>query len=128
VIDLNLLRENPDAVKASQRARGRDEAIVDRAVELDTKKRKALADYEALRAEQNAHSKLVASAPKEEKAKLVAAASELSSKVKAANEHSNLAAEELDSVLFQIENVVIDGVPPGGEDNFFVIKMILFVH
>jgi seryl-tRNA synthetase len=44
VIDLNLLRENPDAIKASQRARGRVEAIVDKALELDTKKRKALAD------------------------------------------------------------------------------------
>jgi seryl-tRNA synthetase len=124
VIDLNLLRENPDAIKASQRARGRDEAIVDKALELDTKRRKALADYEALRAEQNAHSKLVASAPKEEKAKLVASASELSSKVKTANELSNSAAEELDKVVFDIENVVLEGVPAGGEENFVVIKEV----
>jgi seryl-tRNA synthetase len=124
VIDLNLLRENPDAIKASQRARGRDEAIVDKALELDTKKRKALADYETLRAKQNAHSKLVASAPKEEKAKLVASASELSSKVKAANEQSNLSAEELDKVLLEIENVVLDGVPAGGEDDYVVIKEV----
>ncbi len=124
MIDLNLLRENPDAIKASQRARGRDEAIVDKALELDTKRRKALADYEALRAEQNAHSKLVASAPKEEKAKLVASASELSSKVKTANELSNSAAEELDKVVFDIENVVLEGVPAGGEENFVVIKEV----
>ena len=124
MIDLNLLRENPDAIKASQRARGRDEAIVDKALELDTKKRKALADYETLRAKQNAHSKLVASAPKEEKAKLVASASELSSKVKAANEQSNLSAEELDKVLLEIENVVLDGVPAGGEDDYVVIKEV----
>jgi seryl-tRNA synthetase len=124
VIDLNLLRENPDAIKESQRARGRDEAIVDKAIELDTKKRKALADYETLRAEQNAHSKLVASAPKEEKAKLVASASELSSKVKAANELSNSAAENLDKVLFDIENVVLQGVPAGGEEDYVVIKEV----
>jgi seryl-tRNA synthetase len=124
VIDLNLLRDNPDAVKTSQRARGRDEAIVDKALELDTKKRKALADYETLRAEQNANSKLVASAPKEEKAQLVASASELSSKVKAANELSNTAAEDLDKVLFEIENVVLHGVPAGGEDDYVVIKEV----
>jgi seryl-tRNA synthetase len=122
VIDLNLLRDNPDAVKTSQRARGRDEGIVDKALQLDAKKRKALADYETLRAEQKAHSKLVASAPKEEKAQLVASASELSSRVKAANEQSNSASEELDKVLFEIENVVLEGVPAGGEDDYVVIK------
>jgi len=124
VIDLNLLRENPDAVKASQRARGRDEKIVDQAVELDAKRRKALADFESLRAEQNAHSKLVATAPKDQKASLVAEAGALSAKVKAANELAGSAAEELDRVIWQIENVVLDGVPSGGEADYVVLKEI----
>jgi seryl-tRNA synthetase len=124
VIDLNLLRENPDAVKASQRARGRDEKIVDQAVELDAKRRKALADFESLRAEQNAHSKLVATAPKDQKASLVAEAGALSAKVKAANELAGSAAEELDRVIWQIENVVLEGVPVGGEADYVVIKEV----
>lgn len=124
MIDLNLLRENPDAVKASQRARGRDEKIVDQAVELDAKRRKALADFESLRAEQNAHSKLVATAPKDQKASLVAEAGALSAKVKAANELAGSAAEELDRVIWQIENVVLDGVPSGGEADYVVLKEI----
>ena len=124
MIDLNLLRENPDAIKVSQRARGRDEGIVDQAVAADSKRRKALAEFETLRAEQNAHSKLVSTAPKDEKAALVAAAQELANKVKAANERANLAAEELDKIIWQIENVVIEGVPVGGEDDFVVIKEV----
>ena len=124
MIDLNLLRENPDAVKASQRARGRDEKIVDQAVELDAKRRKALADFESLRAEQNAHSKLVATAPKDQKASLVAEAGALSAKVKAANERAGSAAEELDRVIWQIENVVLEGVPVGGEADYVVIKEV----
>jgi seryl-tRNA synthetase len=124
VIDLNLLRENPEAIKASQRARGRDEKIVDQAVELDAKRRKALADFESLRAEQNAHSKLVATAPKDQKASLVAEAGALSAKVKAANELAGSAAEELDRVIWQIENVVLDGVPAGGEADYVVIKEV----
>jgi seryl-tRNA synthetase len=124
VIDLNLLRENPEAIKASQRARGRDEKLVDQAVELDAKRRKALADFESLRAEQNAHSKLVATAPKDEKASLVAEAGALSAKVKAANEMAGSAAEELDRVIWQIENVVLDGVPAGGEADYVVIKEV----
>jgi seryl-tRNA synthetase len=124
VIDLNLLRENPDAIKASQRARGRDEKLVDQAVELDTKRRKALADFESLRAEQNAHSKLVATAPKDQKASLVAEAGALSAKVRAANELAGSAADELDRIIWQIENVVLDGVPPGGEADYVVIKEV----
>ncbi len=124
MIDLNLLRENPEAIKASQRARGRDEKIVDQAVELDANRRKALADFESLRAEQNAHSKLVATAPKDQKASLVAEAGALSAKVKAANELAGSAAEELDRVIWQIENVVLDGVPAGGEADYVVIKEV----
>jgi seryl-tRNA synthetase len=124
VIDLNLLRENPEAIKASQRARGRDEKIVDQAVELDSKRRKALADFESLRAEQNSHSKLVATAPKDQKAGLVAEAGALSAKVKAANEIAGSAAEELDRIMWQIENVVLDGVPSGGEADYVVIKEV----
>ena len=110
MIDLNLLRENPEAIKASQRARGRDEKLVDQAAEEDAKRRKALAEFESLRAEQNAHSKLVSTAPKEEKAALVAAAQELAAKVKVANEAANLAAEELDKIVWQIENLLAKDV------------------
>jgi seryl-tRNA synthetase len=124
VIDLNLLRENPEAIKASQRARGRGEKIVDQAVELDAKRRKALADFESLRAEQNAHSKIVATAPKDQKTRLVAEAGALSAKVKAANELAGSAAEDLDRVIWQIENVVLDGVPAGGQDDYVVIKEV----
>jgi seryl-tRNA synthetase len=124
VIDLNLLRESPDVIKASQRARGREESLVDQAVNSDTKRRKALAEFETLRAEQNAHSKLVSSASKDQKSELVAAAQDLASKVKAANELANTAAEELDAILWKIENVVSEGVPSGGEKDFVVLKEV----
>jgi len=124
VIDLNLLRENPDAIKASQRARGREESLVDQAAQADAKRRKALADYETLRAEQNSHSKLVSTAPKEQKAELVAAAQDLATRVKSANELVNTASEELDAIIWKIENVVLDGVPTGGEKDFVVVKEV----
>jgi seryl-tRNA synthetase len=124
MIDLNLLREAPDAIKASQRARGRQESLVDQAVDADTKRRKALAEFETLRAEQNTHSKLVSTAPKDQKAELVAAAQDLASKVKAANELANTASEDLDVILWKIENVVSEGVPSGGEKDFVVLKEV----
>jgi seryl-tRNA synthetase len=124
VIDLNLLRENPEAIRASQRARGADVELVDRAVELESQRRQSLNDFEKLRAEQNAHGKLVAAAPKEQKAELVAQAQELAAKVKAADAAATAAQEELDKILLKIENVVIEDVPQGGEENFVVIKEV----
>jgi seryl-tRNA synthetase len=124
VIDLNLLREDPAAIKASQRARGAAESLVDEAQAADASYRKALTEFENLRAEQNAHSKLVAQAPKEEKQALVAAAQELSARVKAADAAAGEAQVALDKLIWQIENVVIAGVPEGGEDDYVVLKEV----
>ena len=124
MIDLNLLRENPDAIKASQRARGASELLVDEAVKADADWRSALQNFETLRAEQNASSKAVAQAAKEDKATLVAAAQELAASVKAAEANANAAAEARDRILWQIENVVIAEIPSGGEENFKVLKEV----
>ena len=124
MIEINLLRENPDLIKASQAARGADVGLVDLAAELAEQKKVALQQFETLRAKQNAHGKLVAQAPKEEKAALVAQAQELSADVKKQEAAANLAEQELMVVLHKIENVVLDGVPAGGEENFQVIKEV----
>lgn len=124
MIDPALLRENPDAIKASQRARGADESLVDDAANADVAWRKALLEFENLRAEQNAASKLVAASPKEEKAALVASMQELSARVKAADAAAAEAQTALDEVLWKIENVVAEGVPAGGEDDYVVLREV----
>jgi seryl-tRNA synthetase len=124
VIDPNLLRENPDAIKASQRARGNDESLVDQAVAADAAWRKALQEFESLRAEQNAAAKAVGAASKEERPALIAAGQVMAEKVKAASETADAAQKHLDEIIWKIENVVIDGVPAGGEENFTVVKEV----
>lgn len=124
MIDLNLLREGPDLVRASQAARGSDEGLVDLAITLDSKKRSALLEYETLRAQQNAHGKLVAAAPREEKTALIAKGQQMASDVKILEANANLAETELMLVLNQIENVIIEGVPAGGEENFILVREV----
>ena len=124
MIDPNLLRENPEAIKASQRARGNDEAIVDEAAKADATWRKLLQEFETLRAEQNAAAKLVGGASKEDRPALIAAGQVLADKVKAAQEIANAAEARLNELMWKIENVVISGVPSGGEENFKVIKEV----
>jgi seryl-tRNA synthetase len=124
VIDPQLLRDNPDVLRASQQARGESVELVDRAVEADAARRSAITEFEALRAEQNAHGKRVAAAPRDEKPALVAAAQELAARVKAAQS----AAAEADAAFAElaraIANPVLDGVPAGGEDDYVVLREV----
>ena len=124
MIDPQLLRDNPDAIRASQRARGADEALVAKAAEADGQRRQALAEFERLRAEQNAHSKLVAAAPKEQKAELVAQAQSMAAAVKAAEAQANEADAALQELILQIENIVLEGVPAGKEENFVTLREV----
>jgi len=124
MIDANLLRENPEVIKDSQRARGADVALVDKAVAADKTWREALVTFENLRAEQNAKSKLVAAAAKEDKAALIEQSQKLAADVKAAEAEASNKEKELSEIIWQIENVVISGVPAGGEDDYVVIKEV----
>lgn len=117
-----LLRDNPELIKRSQVARGESPDTVDVAVEADRARRAAITAFEELRAAQNAHGKRVAQAPKEEKAALVAEAKQLSEQVKQA-QHAVTAAEEASTEAFAaLENIVIEGVPAGGEDDFITLR------
>jgi seryl-tRNA synthetase len=122
VIDPVLLRENPELVKRSQEARGHSSETVDAALDADRERRAAITAFEELRAAQNSHGKRVAQAPKEEKAALVAEAKELSEQVKQAQQRVTVAEEAADAALSRIENIVIDGVPAGGEADFVTLR------
>ncbi|WP_449278312.1 serine--tRNA ligase [Leucobacter sp. GX24907] len=122
MIDPVLLRNDPETVKRSQRARGNDESVVDRALAADAARRAALTEYETLRAEQNQFGKQVKAASKEEKPALIAKAQELAAAVKAADARAKVAEEEFTGLSLAIENLVIDGVPEGGEENFVTLR------
>ena len=83
MIDLKLLREDPDRVRASQRARGEDPALVDALLDADATRRAVISAADNLRAEQKAASKQVGAASAEERPALLARAKELAEQVKA---------------------------------------------
>ena len=124
MIDPQLLRDDPDAVRASQIARGESAALVDSAIAADVARRAAITTFEAIRAEQNAFGKTVAAAAKDEKPALVAQAQVLAASVKEHQSLVNAAEAAFDDVMFRIQNVVLDGVPAGGEDDFVVLREV----
>jgi seryl-tRNA synthetase len=124
VIDPQLLRDNPEAVRRSQEARGASVTLVDDAVAADVARRAAIGEFESLRAEQNAFGKTVASAPKDEKQALVAQAQQRAASVKAAQQAANDAESEFIRLAGAIQNPVIEGVPAGGEENFVTLREV----
>lgn len=124
MIDPQLLRENPQALKDSQIARGANPDLVDRAVAAESARRAAIAEFEQLRAEQNKFSKEVGRASKEERPALLEQVQELAAAVKSADQSAQQAEAAYLEQVGAIDNLVIDGVPAGGEDDFVVLKEV----
>jgi len=124
VIDIKLLREDPDTVRASQRARGEDAGIVDQILAAEEQRRSSLTAYEQLRAEQKSIGKDVARAQGEEKQALLARTKDLSARVKELDASATAAQQEFDTLLKRVGNIIEPGVPSGGEDDYAVREII----
>jgi len=124
VIDLKLLRENPDAVRVSQQKRGEDPALVHTLLAADTARRTAIANADSLRADQKAASKKVGGASPDERPALLQQAKGLAEQVKAAESRQAEAEATFTAAHMAISNVIIDGVPAGGEDDYAVLDVV----
>jgi len=122
VIDLKTLRENPDAIRHSQKVRGEDVAVVDQLIEADALSKAALSEFETIRAEQNALSKSVGAARGDEKTALLENAKELANKVKAADAKRSELEAKAREYLLKISNLIDLDAPVGGEEDFKVIE------
>ncbi|ALM40136.1 Seryl-tRNA synthetase [Streptomyces sp. FR-008] len=121
VIDLRLLREDPDRVRASQRARGEDVALVDALLSADERRRSSGVRFDELRSEQKSLGKLIPKATGDEKTELLKKAGELSAAVKAADAEKDEADQEAKQLLLRLGNLVHPDVPVGGEEDFAVL-------
>jgi len=124
VIDLKLLRENPDAVRQSQRSRGEDPALVDTLLAADTARRTAISTADSLRAEQKAVSREVGKASADKRPALLQQARDLADEVKAAEAKQADAEATFTAAHMAISNVIIDGVPAGGEEDYRVLDVV----
>ena len=124
MIDLKVLRENPEVMKKSQTVRGENPDLVDATLAADDARRAALSEYELLRAEQNVISKSVASAKGDEKAALLEKAKSLSASVKNAEAKKNEAEVRAKDTLIGLSNFIDPIAPVGGEADFKVIEEV----
>ena len=124
MIDLRLLRDDPDRVRASQVARGDDPALVDALLFADEVRRAAVTRADGLRGEQKAVSQSVRGASAQERPAVLARAQALAAEVKEAEAGQTDADAALRAAHLAISNVVLDGVPPGGEADFVLLEQV----
>ena len=99
MIDVKVLRFDPDRVRSSQRARGESESLVDDLIKADEARRNAIAQFEELRAEQKALGKRVAQARGEDRTALLSRSKELADMVKNAEAAQNEISIAFDQML-----------------------------
>lgn len=120
MIDLRLVRDDPERVRASQQIRGEDPALVDALLAADDRRRTTVQRADALRAEQRTLGRQVAQAGGADRAALLERARTLAGEVKAAEAAQNEADAALRAAHLALPNVVLDGVPAGGEADYVV--------
>ncbi len=123
MIDLKVLRDDPERVRSSQRSRGDDPAPVDALLEADERRRAVVSRADALRGEQKSVSQSVKQATPESRPAVLEQARALAAHVKALEAEQAEAEAALRAAHLAVPNVV-QGAPPGGEQDFVVVEQV----
>jgi seryl-tRNA synthetase len=128
-VGLQRLREDADTIRRGAIDKGEDPTIVDRALEMDARRRTLLGDGDALKAERNAASKRVGEAIKggakpdgPEVAALRAASVEAGQRIEAIDAELATVEAEVEQLLLRIPNPADPDVPVGGEEANVVVR------
>ena len=125
MLDINLVRGQPDLVRAGMEKRGMDAAPVDQVIDLDSKRRKMLVEVESLKAERNKISKEVGRTKDEtERETKIAASRGFGENIKDLDEKLRQVDNELHGVMAIIPNITYEEVPAGGEDDNIIIREV----
>ncbi|MBA3798110.1 MAG: serine--tRNA ligase [Geodermatophilaceae bacterium] len=124
MIDLRLLRDEPDLVRASLVARSMPATLADELLSADAARRAIVTAADQLRSEQKATSKKIGAASREERPAMLAAAQQLAAQVKALEEEERAAELTMRAAHLAVPNLVEDGVPPGGENDSVVLATV----
>jgi len=125
MLDLNLLRSDPERVRISARRRGQSAAFVDRVLELDAERRAALTSAEGLKAEKNALTGSISKAADRaaEAARLRPEIAALDVLIAAAGEKLPEFDEQMNALLADVPNLLDPSVPDGtGEEHNVLVR------
>ncbi len=120
MLDIKVIRNNPDKVKAAMKTRNADmDGVIDELLAIDDKRRELLGQTEKIKAEQNAASKDIPRIKKEggDVAPIMERMKELAAQAKElGSEQAELEAKQRD-LLLRIPNIPHESVPVGKDDS-----------
>jgi len=118
MLDINLIRENPDIVREALVKRHMDTSPVDRVLSLDIKRRELIVTVEEMRSERNTVSKEIGRMKdKESREAKIAAMRQLGKKLDYSDAELQQVEVELKSLLLEIPNIPDPEVPVGTDDS-----------
>jgi seryl-tRNA synthetase len=121
MIDLKLLRDKPDYVRAAFERRGGVEGI-DRVLELDNRHRELIGEVEHLRAEANKAHKAIAKTPPDQRAGAIESAKAIGEKVEGLEPELDRVAAELEEAAAPLPNLPHESVPDGQTEDDNVVE------
>ena len=128
-VGLQRLREDADRLKLAAADKGEDPSVVDRAVELDERRRALVSEADALKADRNDASRRIGEAIRAaadpngpEVAALKAASAGTAERIDALDAELASVQAELDEAMLRIPNPADPDVPVGGEDASLVVR------
>ena len=123
MIDIKLIRENPDLVRENIKKKFQDAKLplVDEVIELDKENRRTKAEADEVRAQKNRDSKqigaLMAQGKKEEAAEMRKKVTEAAGRLKELEEKEVVLAEKVKKIMMTIPNIIDPSVPIGKDDS-----------
>ncbi len=118
MLDIKLLRENPEYVKQQLARFDIDGAVVDRVLAFDERRRALLREVEDLKARRNAVSKEIGRMQNEaERAAQIAAMREVGDRISALDHEVARVEEEQRAAMLEIRNLPHPDVPDGRDDS-----------
>jgi seryl-tRNA synthetase len=121
MIDIKLIRENPDLVRAGMQKKHVDTALLDEVITLDTERRVLRQETESLQAEQNQYTAKMPSLSNEERESLKAQLKELSENIKEKRTKLSDLDDRYLVLMRQIPNIPAAEVPEGASDKENVV-------
>lgn len=115
MIDLKLIRDNPDLVKDAARKK-RMNVDIDALLALDAQRRTLETEFNEIRFQQNQAGEKIAKAPKEEKAALSAEMGKLKARLKEIDEQKLKLDEQIQALMLLVPQIPDEAAPVGASD------------
>lgn len=117
MLDLSLIRQHPDLLRADLKKRHQPDEVVNRLLELDQKNRELLQEVEGCRAQKNAASEKIAALQGADKQSAIAEMKTISEQEKIANESQQTIEHELHNLLLTLPNLTHSTTPEGPDES-----------